>query len=225
MTELGQEIAAFLLRYPAAWPLYLIGLWFVVIKPVLNSLERERLDKHVMREIGADRETAVRRAEGYSFSEDDYNQLIEITRQAWMNGEVNEYAAEAKEIASKPGSVRKMFDSQIGAIAFAFKDQAPKPDEFLIAASDSGVRTSYVLTNKYFYFFGLDAMFLADKRASGKIAYEAIDRIFSKSGFVMHQINIRLKSGERILVKDLMRDDPSNYINFRLKREALTANG
>jgi hypothetical protein len=37
MDKLGEDLAKFLMEYPELIPLYLIGLWFLIIKPLMGG--------------------------------------------------------------------------------------------------------------------------------------------------------------------------------------------
>ena len=80
--------------------------------------------------------------------------------------------------------------SDLNTIAFAFMRSPPKEDEYLLCAKGIQSRLSFVLTNRYFYFFGLDQDVLAKKYESGKIALENIRECTLNEGWVLNKATI-----------------------------------
>jgi len=141
----------------------------------------------------------------YSFGSEQRERLLARTCDAWKNGELAWLSPHFKTMADSKSLLKldKMFFGQhVNAIAFAFKRAPPDEDEFLICANDGGVRLSSVLTNKYFYFFGLDDDVLANKYESGKIPLEKIRDCEVEKGLVFARATLTLESGTQLKLRD-----------------------
>ncbi len=167
MNGLGDLFTEFLFEYPFLWPLYAMGLWYFIIRPVLGEQAEP--------------------GEQQTFDRVAYNELLKPTKQAWLEAALDAFLPKARETGATFASLAKEF-----------------------------VLCSFVMTNKYFYFFGLDQSLLSNNYGIGKVAYSAIAKIDIKEGWVKKHITIHLSSGEVLLVKDLINDAPGRYLDLRL---------
>ena len=116
----------------------------------------------------------------------------------------------------------KSYENETIIFETAFSEQPPDEDEYVINLKNAVKRCSYLLTNKYFYFFGLDKGVLSKKYPSGRVALTNIKECnYKKKGLVMYKAAITLKSGETIHIKDLMKSIPLDLIKIILTKDLL----
>lgn len=226
MFDIGEDIARWLGAFPLLWAPFLIFVWVFIIKPILRPYEKDRLDKTKLRKYSDDTNSSndgntVTRSSGDIYGQDDYEDLLRKTQQAWLNDELGEFEPNAINVAADLQTIENAFSAHNAAILFAFRNGDPEPDEYLVSAMDGGIRISFVVTNKFFYCFGLDQGLLANKYEPRKVGITAIEKIDSIKKMVTHHMTLHLKSGERLVVKDLLDDYPVRYISYRLNQQDL----
>ncbi|RLJ17202.1 hypothetical protein DJ030_14150 [bacterium endosymbiont of Escarpia laminata] len=223
--ELGHVLAELLLKYPAVWPLYLAGLYFLILKPILRNMETQRLKDSTLREFGdSDNQVPNKKfAKAESVGIEVLSDFFRSTQNAWASGELHEYFGENPKNVADDKTDQEFaasFQANMAALEFAFKDAPPRPNEYLIDARNSGVRTSYVLTNTHFYCFGLDKGILANNYDSIKVPLNLIESCEAIKGMVFTKLTLTLKSGEVLHIKDIMDDLPGKYIEYYLANNA-----
>jgi hypothetical protein len=220
MNGLGNLFTEFLFENPFLWPVYALGLWHFIIRPLFGEQAAAKLAETTIPEYKpvSDGETADPAEIGWQHTVGNtaYIELLRRTQQAWSEGALDTFSPEARETGATFRGMAKVFEPHEEAISFAFKDKPPEADEFLVAAQNAGTQCSFVMTNKYFYFFGLDQGLMSNNYGMGKVAYSAIEKIDIKEGWIKNHITIHLFSGEALLVKDLIEDAPGRYLNLRL---------
>jgi hypothetical protein len=210
----------------------LLGLWlgrFTGIPYSLDNADPTALQTHdnieKPAEILAGNKSPETPKEEYLFGDADYRRLMKRSQQAWIDGDLSDLSDKFAEGASgmSQEEFNKSFDSNgLGArqvFDFAFKHNAPLDDEFVIAAENGGVQLSYVLTNKYIYFFGLDDRLLANKFENGKLDFGNVQECrLVKKGWIYNRIEIVLRSGKTIPLKVSSSDFPMDYFAKMIKK-------
>lgn len=225
LTELGHILAGLLLEYPVLWPIYLAGLYLLILKPIFRNMESQKLKDSTFREF-SNSDTQVpneKSTKVYLVGKETLSDFFQTTQNAWTSGELHGALGENPKNVADSKTDREFassFQPNIAALEFAFKDAPPRPDEYLIDARNSGVRTSYVLTNTHFYCFGLDKGILANKYDSLKVPLNLIEACEVTEGMLFTKLTLTLKSGEVLKVKDIMDELPGKYIEHYLAQNA-----
>ena len=150
----------------------------------------------------------------YKYNFDVLTKLYRKTYKAWIDGSVSSFSENFKYSAmSLPeNEFRDFFKSHEGLIYIVFKDNPPEEDEVLLRATSGGEKLSYVITNKYFYFFGTDKSITAIKYEDGKVLINNIASLELNKGVLSHKLLLKLKNGKEIFLKRLPNDAPANLI-------------
>lgn len=152
------------------------------------------------------------------FTDAMYRALLERTHEAWTSKRppFDTLRSPLLDQLHKNGTVESLmqaFSSSKQGIAFAFETEPPEDGEFLIQASISQDRLSMLLTNRYFYYFGLDRSLLATRYEAGKVALNDIEecvlddeRIFPKAFLELPTRTIHLKGFDSTALLELLRE-------------------
>jgi len=144
------------------------------------------------------------------FSDDMYRALVNRTYFAWHTGKPSALSVAIKNQAKMLNMEQfaTVFTSAKEAIAFAFQIEPPDDDEYIIAAENADHRLSYLLTSRYFYYFGLDKDLFASKYPAGKIALRDIRKCEIIQGFVFPKATIALYDGKIISIDGFNSERP-----------------
>ena len=211
MFELGDLLAEILLRYPMLLPFYAVGLWYLIIRPLIRWLGEEKLEATELRKYTDESDPGSEMAQETgeetnaldSWSVKDY---LDDVYDRWQDGVLDQFSTSHwfETTVQTKSQFRASLEHLGPALSFAFKDERPSGDETVIAGATSSTGLSYILTNYYFYFFGLDRELLANNYDAGKVSFSAIESVAEfkrkKSGQIEFLLN--LCSGTSLTVKD-----------------------
>jgi hypothetical protein len=156
-------------------------------------------------------------------TEDNLIKIAKQTYQAWETGVLNSlnprWQEDAKQVSLDV--LIELYADKMELFKIAYKNQPPDDNECVLHFKNAGVRCSYLMTNMYFYFFGLDSSAFANKYENIKIPLSEITDCSFKKGLVMYKATITLKSGQVIHIKDLMDEIPMLYIKRFLEEKDL----
>lgn len=150
----------------------------------------------------------------YIFTDEDLQNLLNRTYREWSTGFLSpfsEYFVNYTKGKSESSFARSWMLSR-NIIRLTFNDAPPEFDEYLLFAN-----ASFVLTNKYFYFFTGENSGINEPE-SGKIALSDIVYCHEpESGCIGYRITLMLKSGQTIFINGLFGNllhDATNYIRY-----------
>ena len=224
MFDIGRQVLGFLVAYPALIPVYLVALYWIVIRPFLTNRESRKLESSTLRDIADPMASA-----GHSeipvpapATAVNLDAFFRFTQQSWAQGDL------AKTLGDKPRETaqersldefRALFARGLPALEYAFKDYPPGPDEFLIDAYYISVGVSFALTNRHFSFFNMDKGLLSMGGNAVRIPLNAIKKCDVYKKIVTYKIELTLKEFE-VLELTVPYDLPGAYIQKVIEPES-----
>ncbi len=216
MFELARLFTDFILEHKVLWPIYFFVLWKYFIAPKLdektNKEEDERISKIDLPEYNGEDAVDHKLANDIVFNEDSYSDLIKRTQQKWLEGAIDSVKSDAREVAKSTESLTEFFELSKESIHFVFKRSLPDSDEYLISAQGTAMALSYVVSNKYFYFFTFASGIFAKRYEFAKVSYSAISNIDVIKGTFKSNLLIHLKEGKTLKVKQFFDPVAHKYV-------------
>ncbi len=216
MFKLAEMFSDFILANKFLWPFYIFGLWKFIIAPILdekaNKKDNDRIIEIDLPEYNGDDAVNHELANDIVFNEDSYSELIKRTQQKWLEGAIDSVRSDAREVAESTESLAEFFKLSQESIYFVFKRSLPDSDEYLISAQGTAMALSYVVTNKYFYFFTFASGIFAKRYESAMVSYSAISHIDVLKGTFKSILLIHLKEGKTLKVKQFFDPVAHKYV-------------
>lgn len=204
MNALGDLFTAFLFEYPFLWPLYALGLWHFIIRPMLDGQEDPGSESDgPLHPSESDNTSATIAAIAEDFPAGSMPGLLARTYNEHLLGEIEVFDGSIKDEAGKASFERfsKHFEKNGKYFDRYLEKHSIGEDEF-IGAYWLDTKYRFILTNK--------CLFLPDEEFL--ISLESIRSVKVK-GTISQTLRIKTTSAEELVFKVRgLRSDIFNYL-------------